>query len=56
LRSGNLATYQAELAKAKAAIDRAVSASSQTPTSTPTPTQSPPTTPGGSSTSPPAGR
>ncbi len=56
LRSGNLATYQAELAKARAAIDRAVRASSQTPTSTPPPTQSPPTTPGGTSTSPPAGR
>jgi hypothetical protein len=64
LRSGNLATYQSELAKAKAAIDRAVRASSQTPpstppstpTSTPTPTPSPPATPGGTPTSPPAGR
>jgi uncharacterized protein len=55
LRKGDLATYQSEIAKAKAAIDRATQASSQpTPTPTPTPAQTPsaPTTPGGTPSSP----
>ncbi|WP_020391177.1 UPF0182 family protein [Kribbella catacumbae] len=45
LRAGNLAEYQVQVNKMKAAIDRAATAGATTPTPTPNPTPTPPATP-----------